>query len=92
MPLNYRAIRPDVLDSLKRYIEHGIPTGGFLEAVLSNDLREAIGRADDYNMRTLPEIVSWIYNEAPSGCWGSPKRVTEWIYRRNSNVAETENP
>ena len=85
MPIDFtfQCIRQDVMESLKRYIEHRIPTGGFLEAVLSNDLKEAIGRADEDNMRVLPEIVGWLYNEAPSSCWGSPQRVKEWLAKRN---------
>ena len=85
MPIDftYKAIRADVMASLQRYIEHHIPTGGFLEAVLSNDLKEAVGRADEDNMRVLPEIVGYLYNEAPGLCWGSPKRVKDWLAKRS---------
>ena len=78
----YSVIRPDIMASLRRYIENRIPTGGFLEAVLSNDLKEAVGRADGDNMRVLPELVGWLYNEAPSNCWGSPQRVKDWLAKR----------
>lgn len=65
--------------SFKHYIEHGIPPGGFLRAVLENDLREAFGRADQYNRECLFEIVGWLYNESPSTCWGSPEKVAAWL-------------
>lgn len=67
------------LDALKRYVEHGIPPGGFLIAVLSNDLKRAFSRADDINIANMYAIVKYIYNNIPSKAWGSPERVSEWI-------------
>lgn len=69
----------DTLESLNLYIEHGLPTGGFLEAVINNDLCQAIGRADEKNMLALPAIVSYLYNEAPMGSWGMPNSFEKWI-------------
>ena len=66
-------------DSLDRYAEHGIPTGGFLRAVLANDLMEAFGRADTENRQDMFEIVGHVYNEMPSPCHGSYEIVDEWI-------------
>ena len=66
-------------EGLMRYIEHGIEPGSFLMAVLNNDLAEAIGRADERNMANLPAYVSYLWNEAPSTCWGSSEKVTAWI-------------
>jgi len=68
-----------LMPSLRRYIDNRIPTGGFLEAVLSNDLREAVGRADDENMWLIPIICTWLWNDAPSACWGSPAKVSQWL-------------
>ena len=67
------------LETISYYIEKGIPTGGFLRAVLENDLCGACGRADHDNQRALYDIVSFLYNYAPSDCWGSPKNVQEWL-------------
>lgn len=70
---------PDrMMGGLERWIVHGTPPGDFLTAVLNNDLREAIGRADDENMRNLPAFVAYLYNEAPGQCWGSPEKVELW--------------
>lgn len=57
--------------SLKLYVEHKVPTGSFLEAVLSNDLFDAVGRADSANIKQIDEIVKYIFNELPSNCWGN---------------------
>lgn len=76
---DYNKIRPDTIDSIKRYIELGIPPGDFLWAVLTNDLREAFGRADEGNIRAMFEIVCWLWNYAPAMCWGDEERVKNWL-------------
>ena len=65
-------------ESIDAWVEDARPTGGFLRAVLSNDLREAFARADYDNSAAMHDIVSYLYNECPSMCWGSPERVAEW--------------
>lgn len=65
--------------SLSRYVEFGIEPGSFLMAVLTNDLVGAVGRADVENIKRIPEIVRYVYNHLPSGCWGSNEIVEEYI-------------
>jgi hypothetical protein len=62
-----------------RYYEHGLPPGDFLTAVIENDLAEAVGRADEENVRLLKEYVMWFYNWAPSGSWGSIGNYVRWM-------------
>jgi hypothetical protein len=64
---------------IKLYVEHHVKPGSFLSAVICNDLTEAVGQADDENLRNIPAYVAYFYNEAPRGCWGSPERFTEWL-------------
>jgi hypothetical protein len=74
---------PDYMhDGIVLYLMHGIPPGSFLSAVLSNDLRKAVSRADETNMQLLSRYVIWFYNHAPASCWGSPERVDEWMRSR----------
>lgn len=71
---------PDhMMGGLERYINHGVEPGDFLTAVIENDLAEAVGRADAENMHNLPAYVGYLYNEAPSQCWGSPEKMKAWI-------------
>ena len=42
--------------------------GRFLTAVVENNLKEAVGRADYVNVRALPIYVKYFYNYAP-GQW-----------------------
>lgn len=76
-------------DGYVLYLLHGISPGSFGLAVLENDLREACARADEENQRALYRHVYFLYNYAPSGCWGSPEQVNEWIARHRSSSSET---
>ena len=66
-------------EALERYVVHGIEPGGFLMAVLSNDLMRSFGRADSENINSIYSICTWLYNEAPSSCYGSFERVENYI-------------
>jgi hypothetical protein len=65
-------------EALQRWIDFGIPPGGFLTAVLTNDLREAIGSGDDGAIDNIPHIVAYLYNDCPSDCWGSLEKAQAW--------------
>jgi hypothetical protein len=72
-------IRPDIKAALDSWADGSHPfIGDFLRAVLSNNLMEAVGRADDDNIRVLPAICSYVYMELPGPCHGSPEIVFEW--------------
>jgi len=64
------------------YVTDKIPPGGFLYAVLSNNLFEAMMKADDINQSRMHDICSYIYNNTPANCWGSPEIVKEWLESR----------
>ena len=69
-------------ESLDRYQRHHIETGGFLRAVLENNLAEAVLRADEIAFMNLPHVLSYVINELPSICWGSAAAVESWLSRR----------
>jgi hypothetical protein len=66
------------MDAIKAWADNGRPCGGFLTAVFENKLSEAVSRADFENMRAIPAIVAYLYNEIPGNCWGSPEKVKNW--------------
>lgn len=80
-----RPIPSHLEEGLRRYATERIPTGSFLRAVLENDLKEAVGRADIESQRSLCAIVSFCYNNIPSASWGSPEKVREWLNGRQSS-------
>jgi hypothetical protein len=86
---------PDhMVHALVQYIVAGRRVGHFLTAVLSNDLKEAAGRADGTNQHLLWEYVFFLYNYAPQECWGSEENYTRWIENKGllglASMAEHE--
>ncbi len=77
--LDYSGLPEHLRPGLKAYIEQRVPPGGFIRAVLENDLLRASGQADHINRHLLPEITQWVYMEAPQACWGTPEKVSEWL-------------
>ena len=75
---DYSKLPEHLQDTMQRYVEHGIEGGHFLKAVLSNDLQGAVNHADSTNIKLLPDIIKWLYNEVPLGCWGSTEKVENW--------------
>jgi hypothetical protein len=67
--------------SIQRYVQLGRRPGDFLMAVLSNDLMDAMGRADMDNRFAMFDICSYIHNSTPLICHGSREIVEEWIRR-----------
>jgi len=72
--------------SLDRYLNHGIMPGGFLTAVLENNLSESFARADRTNSMLVKDIVQFLYNRFPMGAWGNPERVKNWAESIRKNV------
>jgi hypothetical protein len=89
--IRYTDIRTgnDLLDqSLEYYLMYGYEPGGFLTAVLANDLRLAVGRADHWNKERLPEIVNEIIFKMPAISIGSYAAVKEWCKDKNGRRSE----
>jgi len=73
------------------YFDEKHPVGGFLTAVLANDLVGAGMRADRTNQEHLFEYANWLAWYAPSlqtGSWGNYDNVKDWIEK---GVTEREN-
>lgn len=72
-------VPPHMWDAVTGYFLHRYQPGGFLTALLSNDLMAAIGKADDENCRAIHRWCQFLYNYAPSGSYGSPDAVRAWL-------------
>lgn len=66
-------------DAVEGYFIHKYPPGHFMTALLSNDLMEAMGRADDTNAANMHRWCQFLYCYAPAGSYGSPERVHAWL-------------
>lgn len=83
-----RLIPEHCRDGLLSYIMDGIEPGGFLCAVLENDLVGAFGKADNINADRMEDYARFIVNYAPRDSWGSRKIVDAWIKAGGLNGME----
>lgn len=91
-PGAYHLIRNDMLIAINRFALLHEKKGGFLMAVFSNDLREAIARADGDNRVVMLQILGYCHNEIPSPCWGSPEKVKAWLEMPREKWGNVEAP
>lgn len=78
-PRHPSRVSEHIRESLARYVDHGVPLGDFLEAVVANDLVGAAVRADLSNAGALAAIAGVVYRELPITCWGSRRVYNAWI-------------
>ena len=71
------------MNNLLAYVDGDEAPGGFLFAVLSHDLFQAIVQADDEMKPLIPLLVQFIRWQIPSGCHGSPEIVKKWMENKN---------
>ena len=62
-----------------RYVVDHLPPGDFLTAIICNDLRGALTRADSTNRTVLSEWVCLFTYSTPAICWGSRENFQAWI-------------
>ena len=69
---------------IERYVKDHIRPGSFLQAVISNDLRNALAHADIENLENLPAYTMYFYWETPPDCHGSKEKMEAWINKSKS--------
>jgi hypothetical protein len=81
--LNYTLIPSHMREGVRLYIEMGIMPGSFLTAVLENNLKEAVGRADSINKARITDWASFMFNEMPAGAQGNPENVRKYAEQQS---------
>jgi len=81
----YNEIPEKTIGALTRYRDDRVPGGGFLHAVLANDLAAAFARADSDNLQALGTIINWLNWELPASSWGSYRAVEDWLNEATEN-------
>ena len=76
-------IPPRTMSGLIAYRDERRPPGGFLRAVLENDLHGALSKADSENLLAMRGIVGWVFWELPSTAWGSQWAVAQWLQKND---------
>ena len=74
-------------EALALYVDEGISPGPFLWAVLENDLWEAVQLCPG-SLEILRDVVEWLCEEAPQECFGSPRKVREWVAHMRERAEE----
>ena len=78
--INYAtAPNQKMVPAIKRYVENRIEPGGFLTALLSNDLMRTFARADETNGSLIREWVQWMWSDMPPNMVGSQEKVEAWL-------------
>ena len=67
-----------MIDSLVFYVADGSVVGGFLTAVLSNDLAKSFHKADAENLEALHNWVNLVDGYIPTDARGSTEKVKKW--------------
>jgi hypothetical protein len=75
----WEAVPKHLREGLRAYFMEHRPTGGFLTALLENDLTLAVSRADPSSRACFFDICSYIYNCAPAPAWGDKEKVNRWL-------------
>jgi hypothetical protein len=68
----------DMMFGIKRYVCEFILPGGFLEAVISNDLKQAVALADSENIKNIQAFAAFFYQHMPMICHGSIEEMNEY--------------
>ena len=83
-------IPPHIKAGIDGYVDKGNCVGHFFRAVLSNDLFEAVFRADGESLSCLHDICLYVFNFTPAPCWGSKKKVVAWLKLHKENPVQAE--
>lgn len=82
MSVDYSAIPERIMSNLLSYVKGEEAPGGFLYAVLCNDLFKSVFRADPEIREIIPLIVGYIHWQVPAECHGSPEKVKFWMNKK----------
>jgi hypothetical protein len=67
-----------LFDGLERYIKLHLRPGHFLQAVIANDLHEAVSRADAASLLMTTRLCKFLHNYVSSMCWGDREKLDAW--------------
>lgn len=60
------------------WFSDGILPGGFLQAVLANDLRTAVAKTATTGLYAIEPVVRFLNEHAPDAAWGSRDALIAW--------------
>ena len=76
---HYQNANQFTLDCIDEYARIGRPGGGFIHALLTNDLRGAVTQADTSNIVCIYDLVMYCLNQIPADAQGSVEKYEAWV-------------
>lgn len=82
-PYTYPHLPSHIKDAIDEWAAFGRRQGGFVMAVLENDLLNAFSHADESNRqpKVMQDIIWYVHNETPMYSHGSAERCEKWPTR-----------
>lgn len=80
-PNTWSNVHQDCRHAIFNYLVHGYNPGGFLTAVMTNDLYRAAATADIENSKRLTRVANFVTQALPSCCYGSHAAMEAWRER-----------
>ena len=78
----------DMVESIARYVEKGLPPGDFIMAMLRNKFRETFVRADHMNIEMMPAwgwFMTWVL---PTGIMDNDGKIPDnWTDEHKTYIA-----
>lgn len=81
----YHLIPEHMRPGMISFAHHGVLPGGFMQAVLRNDLYDAAGRADSTNSMIMHIYASVLHNFLPKQSFGSHDAMVAWAEKRRDD-------
>lgn len=82
-PRTWGNVHEDCRDAIFNYLVYGYEPGGFLTAVLCNDLYRAATVCDFENAKRLTEVARFVIQALPGACYGNREIMAEWMAKTN---------
>jgi hypothetical protein len=89
--VDYSSLPEHMQEVAREYVEQGIEAAhhDFFYELLTNDLFGVFQFGDGINIANLKVWMTWLYNEPPGTCWGSPAKVDAWV-KAHETAPESE--
>ncbi len=75
-------------ESIENYLMYGYEPGGFVYAVLTNNLFLAASRADHWNRERLADVAKTVFHNMPDGSFGSSQTIADWIKDKDNRRSD----
>lgn len=87
---NYGYLPPWFIKEIHTWVFTGrMSQEPFIQAILRNDLSATFLFADNYTIDSLKSMVKYIYNQVPTGAWGSIEKLAQWKKSHDQSYKST---